>query len=34
MNHLDIEGGVGGKRLILIPSGPLPVYTDYYRRVR
>ena len=32
--HRSIGGVVGGKRLILIPSGPLPVYTDYYRRVR
>ena len=32
--HSDITGEVGGKRLILIPSGPVPVYTDCYRRVR
>ena len=32
--HQDIEGGVGGKRLVLVPAGDLPVYTDVYRRVR
>ena len=32
--HQDIEGGVGGKRLILVQAGHLPVYTDVYRRVR
>ena len=32
--HLYITGDVGGKRLVLVPSGPLPVYTDCYRLVR
>ena len=32
--HLDITGNIGGKRLVLIQAGPLPVYTDCYRRVR
>ena len=33
-HHLDITGGVGGKRLKLIQVGLLPVYTDRYVRVR
>ena len=32
--HQDIEGGIGGKRLILQQSGDLPVSTDPYKRVR
>ena len=32
--HSGITGEVGGKRLILVQSGPLPVYMDCYRRVR
>ena len=31
--HADIEGGVGGKKLIRI-GGTVPRWTDTYRRVR
>lgn len=32
--HLDITGDIGGKRLILQEAGPVPVWTDSYRRVK
>ena len=33
-HHRGIEGGIGGKRLILIQRGELPVWDDVYRRIR
>ena len=33
-HHRYITGDVGGKRLVLVQAGPLPVYTDPYRRVK
>lgn len=32
VHHREIHGDVGGKKLQLVQSGPLPVYTDVYRR--
>ena len=32
--HRDITGGIGGRRLVLRPAGPVPVWTDQYERVR
>ena len=32
--HTNIEGGIGGKRLILIQRLELPLWDDVYRRIR